>query len=103
MPFVAVTVHVYDFPFDNPLTTIGDAGPEAARAVPPSDDTHAAAYPVIGLPPSNGATNDTVNCPLPTPAVGWPGAVGTVLGTTVADAGEAAPVPFAFVAVTVHV
>ena len=101
--FVAVTVHVYDFPLDKPLTTIGDAGPLAEPGLPPFDDTHAAEYPVIGLPPSNGATNDTVNFPLPTPAVGGPGSFGTVLGTTVADAGDAAPAPFALVAVTVQV
>jgi hypothetical protein len=58
---------------------------------------------VIGLPPSNGATNNTVSFPFPTPAVGCPGAVGTVLGTAAFDAGDAGLVPFAFVAVTVHV
>ena len=101
--FVAVTVHVYVFPFDSDPTRIGELTAEFEPGTPPSEDTHVAANPVIGLPPSNGATNDTVNCPLPTPAVGGPGAFGTVLGTTVADAGDAAPGPFAFVAVTVHV
>jgi hypothetical protein len=38
--FVAVTVHVYDFPFDKPPTTIGDAAPAAAPDVPPFDDVH---------------------------------------------------------------
>jgi hypothetical protein len=58
---------------------------------------------VIALPPSNGATNDTVSCAFPTPAVGCPGGVGTVLGTAALDGGDAELVPFAFVAVTVHV
>jgi hypothetical protein len=40
---------------------------------------------------------------LPDATVGWAGADGTVLGTTAADATDAAPSPFAFVAVTVHV
>ena len=39
----------------------------------------------------------------PATTVGVAGALGTVLGTTAADAGDATPVPFAFVAATVHV
>ena len=101
--FVAVTVHVYDFPFDNPLTVMGEAAPDPAPATPAFDDTHAALYPVIALPPSNGATNDTVTCAFAGESVGGAGALGTVLGTATADAGDNAPVPFAFVAVTVHV
>ena len=58
---------------------------------------------MIGLPPSNGATNDTVTWPFPAPTTGAAGALGTVLGTATADAGDAAPVPFAFVAATVQV
>jgi hypothetical protein len=58
---------------------------------------------VIALPPSNGAANVTVICALPGATPGLAGAEGTVLGTTAADAGDAAPVPFAFVAVTVQV
>jgi hypothetical protein len=37
--FVAVTVHVYDFPFDRPVTTTGEATPDADPGLPPSDDT----------------------------------------------------------------
>jgi hypothetical protein len=37
-PFVAVTVHVYDFPFDSPVTTSGDAVSLADPEVPPSAD-----------------------------------------------------------------
>ena len=58
---------------------------------------------MIALPPSAGATNDTVTCAFPATTVGVAGALGTVLGTTAADAGDDAPVPFAFVAATVHV
>jgi hypothetical protein len=102
-PFVAVTVHVYDVPFVRPTTRIGEFAPDADPATPPFDDAHVARKEVIALPPSNGATNDTVSCPLPTPAVGRPGAVGTVLGVTARDAGDGSLAPFAFVAVTVHV
>jgi len=58
---------------------------------------------VIALPPSNGGTNDTVICAFPATTVGCAGASGTRFGTTTAEAGDAAPVPFAFVADTVHV
>jgi len=58
---------------------------------------------VIALPPLAGATNETVTSPLPTATVGCAGALGTVLGTAATDAGDAAPAPSAFVAVTVHV
>ena len=40
--FVAVTVHVYDLPFDRPLTVSGDAAPVVDPVVPPFDDTHEA-------------------------------------------------------------
>jgi len=58
---------------------------------------------VIALPPSPGAVNDTVIRATPGTTEGWAGAAGTVLGIAAADAIEAAPVPFAFVAATVHV
>jgi hypothetical protein len=38
--FVAVTVHVYDLPFDKPLTTTGEAASAADPAVPPFDEVH---------------------------------------------------------------
>ena len=103
LAFVAATVHVYDFPFVNPPTTVGDAASEAEPVVPPFDDTHATWYPVIALPPSAGGTNDTVTCAFPATTVGCGGALGSVLGIAIADAADAAPVPFAFVAATVHV
>jgi len=46
--------------------------------------------------------NDTVIRWLPGATDACRGADGTVLGTTAVDAGEGAPVPLAFVAVTVH-
>jgi hypothetical protein len=52
---VAVTVHVYVLPFVSPPTVTGDATCVADPAVPPFPDAHAALYPVIALPPSNGA------------------------------------------------
>ena len=58
---------------------------------------------MIALPPSKGATKATVICAFPAATVGAAGALGTVLGMTADDAGEAAPGPFAFVAVTLHV
>jgi len=100
--FVAVTVHVYDFPFERPARTIGEPAPDARPDAPPLDDTHVASYCVIALPPLNGAANITVTCPLPAPTVGCAGADGTVLGITGTDAGDGALGPFAFVAVTVH-
>jgi len=57
---------------------------------------------VIALPPSLGAENETVTCESPGATDGCAGAAGTVLGITTADAGDAGPAPFAFVAVTVH-
>ena len=58
---------------------------------------------MIVLPPSAGAPNDTVTCAFPATTVGAAGALGTVLGTTGADAGDNAPAPFALAATTVHV
>jgi hypothetical protein len=58
---------------------------------------------VIALPPSSGAVTATVIFALPRVTPGWAGADGSVLGTTGSDAGDGAPEPFAFVAVTVHV
>jgi hypothetical protein len=101
--FVAVTVHVYDFPFVNAPTTIGDDGPEAEPGAPPFDDTQLAAKEVIALPPSKGAANDTAACASPDAATGCIGAEGTLLGTAIADGADGVPSPRPFVAVTAHV
>ena len=60
-----------------------------------------AVYPVSAVPPSEkGADQVSVTCPFPRTAETSVGAPGTVAG--VAESGpEAAPVPTAFVAVTV--
>jgi hypothetical protein len=57
--FDANTLHVYVLPFDNPVTVNGDDTPETFPGDPPSDDVHDAVNPVIALPPSDGATNET--------------------------------------------
>jgi hypothetical protein len=102
-PFVAVTVQVYVLPEVKPDTTIGLDAPEPEPDTPAFDDVQDTSYCVIGLPPSNGAVNDTeadVGPPVAVTPVGAPGAVGTTNEFEAADAG---PVPTAFVAVTVHV
>jgi aconitase B len=58
---------------------------------------------VIALPPSNGAVNETVICASPGSAVGGAGGSGTRFGMTAADGADEGLVPFALVAVTVHV
>jgi hypothetical protein len=49
--FVAVTVHVYDFPFVSPDTMIGLTVPNADFVTPPFDEAHVTVNAVIGLPP----------------------------------------------------
>ena len=90
-------------PLVRPVTTRGDAAPLRDPAAPPSLEVHVAVKPVIALPLFEGATNASEICVFPRVAVGCSGASGTVAGTVAAEAGEAAPVPFPFVAVTVHV
>ena len=68
--FFAETWHVYDLPFDRPTTAIGEPAPEANPGTPPSDDTHDTPNPVSALPPSNGATNETVTRRSPAADVG---------------------------------
>jgi hypothetical protein len=104
LAFVANTVHVYVEPFVNTVTMIGDAEPVTVDGVPPSDDVQVAEYPVIGEPPSAGATKPTVIVVSPATTVGCAGGSGTACNTTTgADAGDTAPSPFAFDANTVHV
>ena len=104
LPFVALTLHVYDLPFVNPVTVIGDEAPTTlALATPPFDDTHFTVNPVIAEPPSDGATNDTTICPAVATTVGAAGAAGSEPSTTAADGEEAGPSPLTFDANTVHV
>ena len=59
---------------------------------------------MIALPPLlAGAVKVTDACALPAVAVPIVGAPGTLAGVTLFDAADAAPVPTAFVAVTVNV
>jgi hypothetical protein len=101
--FRAKTWHVYDFPFERPTTSTGEATPAANPGTPPSEETHDTPNPVIALPPSNGARNDTVTRPLPAATAGWAGASGAPLGVTAADAADGRLGPSTLFAVTVHV
>ena len=106
---VAVTRNVYAVPLLNPVTVADVAGGEPVTdidvcAVDPAYGV--TVYPVIGLPPSEGALQDTTAEASPAVAETPPGAAGAVagaLGVTDADAADAGPVPTAFVAVTVNV
>ena len=94
--FVAVTVQLTGVPFVRPVTTIGDPAPDALC------EPHVAVYAVIAAPPFEpGAVKETVTCAFPATALAPVGAPGTVAGVTLIGA-EAAPVPIAFVALTVH-
>jgi hypothetical protein len=96
---VAVTVKVYAVPLVSPATVHGD---DAHVPVCPLEDV--AVYDVIVEPPLlAGAVNATVACALPAIAVPIVGAPGTVIGVTLFDAADGAPVPTPFVAVTVNV
>ena len=81
----------------DPVTVLAVCGTPPAYGV--------TVYDVIGLPPLDGAVQDTVACPSPAVAltpVGAKGAVGPV-GVTAAEAAESGPVPIAFVALTRNV
>jgi hypothetical protein len=98
--FVAVTVNVYEFPFVNPVTVMGEEVPVALK--PPVFEV--TVYRVIDEPPfDTGAVNEIVACPLPLVADTPVGAFGTVDGVTELLVPDEALVPFAFVAVTVNV
>ena len=87
----------------NPVTVIGDDAPLIEPGDPPSDEAHEAVNPVIAEPPSNGATKVTAIDVPRLLTVGCAGASGTVVGRADADAGEVGPLPFTFVARTLHV
>ena len=96
----ATTVNVYAMPLVKPVTTIGLAVPVAV--MPPGDDV--TVYDVTGVPPFGaGAVKLTVAWVFPRTADTAVGAPGTILGVTLLDGADAAPVPRAFVAVTVNV
>jgi hypothetical protein len=98
-PLVAVTVNVYAVPLARPATVQGEVA--HVPVCPPED---VAVYDVIAEPPLlAGGVKLTVACVLPRVAVPIVGAPGTVAGVTLFEAAEGAPVPTAFVAVTVKV
>jgi hypothetical protein len=99
---VAATVNVYAVPLVSPVTVIEVHGAAHVPVIPLGDEV--AVNDVIADPPLlAGAVNATVACALPGVAVPMVGAPGTVAGVTLFEAAEAAPVPIAFVAVTVNV
>ena len=55
---------------------MGEVAPEADPNTPPVLEVHVAVNPVIGLPPSAGATNATETDPLPVATVAWAGVLG---------------------------
>lgn len=97
--FVAITINVYAVSLVRPVTVIGLAVPVAV--IPPGVET--TVYPVIGLPPFDGAVKLTVACALPGTAFTAVGAPGRVAGIALLEGLDAALVPTAFVAVTLNV
>ena len=69
----------------------------------PVTDEHEAVNDVIALPLSAPAVNATVTEPLPRVTLVIVGGSGTAAGVVGRDGSDAALVPIAFVAVTVHV
>ena len=97
---VAVTVNVYEVPFVRPVTVHVVA--VVVQVNEPGDEV--TVYPVIVLPPLlEGAVQETTTCVLPNTPDTPVGAPGTVAGMIAVEAEDAAPVPAAFVAVTVNV
>ncbi len=83
-----------------PVTVIGEEPPVPVK--PPGLEV--TVYEVMAAPPlDTGAENETIDCPFPTEALPIVGAPGTVAGVTELLVPDAAPAPFAFVAVTVKV
>ena len=82
-----------------PPTVIGLAVPVAV--IPPGLEV--TVYPVIGLPFAEGAVKLTIACALAAAAATPVGVPGAPAGITLLVGFDAAPVPIAFVAVTVKV
>jgi len=100
--FVAVTRHVYVYPFVSPDTTIGLDEPLAEPDAPPLTEVHDIVKLVTGIPPSEPGVNVTDADAFPRVAVPIVGAAGAVPTIKLLDT-EPAPVPTLLVAVTVHV
>src|SRR4051794_25929391 len=89
---VAVTVKVYAVPSIRPVT-VAVVAPLVVAVAPPR--LALTVYPVIGIPPSAGAVQDTVALPSPACAVGVPGTDGAVTPRTdsTAATGSIRPAP----------
>jgi hypothetical protein len=96
---VAVTVKAYDVPFVSPVTIIGLAVPEAV--IFPGLDIMV--YPVMGLPPFDGAVKLTIAWAVPATAVTPVGAAGAPNGITAVDGDDDWLDPMKLIAVTVKV
>jgi hypothetical protein len=98
MELVAVTLNEYEFPVVRPVMVHGVE--EEVQVSPPGDAV--AVYKVIAAPPFEaGALQEIVaEVVEATTALVIVGAPGIVAGTIAAEAGEAAEVPRALVAVT---
>jgi hypothetical protein len=93
-----VTVKVYEVPFVNPETVIGD---EPVPVNPPGLDV--AVNVLTAEPPVAFAENATDACASPPVTDVILGACGTVVAVTPDEADEAADVPYGLVAETVYV
>lgn len=86
----------------SPPTVMDVHGAAHEPVNPPGDEV--AVYEMIGEPPLlAGARKATVACASPRVAPALDGAPGTVTGVALFDGADGAPVPSAFVAVTVNV
>jgi len=104
LAFVAVTVNVYAVPFVRPEIVHGLTNTHATGVSAVVEMYGVTVYPVIEAPPFEGAVQETTDWPSAFDDADTPvGAPGTVDGVAAADATDAAPVPLAFVAVTVNV
>ena len=105
MPFVAVTVNVYEVPLVSPLTvqaSVAGNGDERVQVL--ASGVEVTVYCIIAAPPlPAGAVQATEACALPGVAETPVGAPGTVRGVTGTDGAEGSLVPAAFVATALNV
>jgi len=98
--FVAVAVNVYAVPLVRPDTTHEPEAPTIVHVAPPGDAT--TVCDVAGHT-SIASVTDTLAAPSLMTTLGAAGVLGRAIGVADADAGDAADVPPAFVAVAVNV
>jgi hypothetical protein len=100
IPFVAVTLKEYAFPFVSPDTVIGLDTPVPVMF----SGLEVTVYNVMGEPFAKAAVKLTAACMLPLTAVTSLGALGRAsVGTMALETADEAPAPIALVAVTVNV